>query len=1069
MAVLKNNEEKRKAYHITGVVFILLIMFIVSAVSKTNYGIFSTGIRDYSDGWNIRYNNDDGDVIDDNVSLRYDALYSVNDLGIQAIKYIDEDFKGGEYLFIESDNQDIVVRIDGHEVASYGNNDPLTFGVSRPRGYFKIPLYSEYNGKQINIVFNSKIEKQRAHINKIYVGTEGQFISFLFSKSDIDIFGGALFIFMGFLWIVLYFVIHSIYKRSTDIHYIGIFGIMMGIYTLCKSQGRQIYIEDLFFAEKTALILEALVVIPCLLFAMERMKFRYRNSCLCVVALNAVNAFVCFVLDVLGLVDMSVSNVSTKIISIVTICYSAWAITDDCRKGHYREIKDIINGFSIIAITVLFDAIAILVYGEEGEYSNIVLYIGVIILMVVMGRGNILIWVASENKKKDAEHASKAKSTFLANMSHEIRTPISAILGMDEMILKETDNDEIKGYAANIRNAGNILLSIVNDILDFSKIESGKMELVETEYETVGFLNDVVIMMKKKAEDKGLKFILDISSDLPVKMYGDDVKFRQIITNIISNAVKYTRSGSVTLSIKSGEIVNVNGEKTISIHVSVKDTGIGIKEEDMSKLFDSFMRLDEKHNKNIEGTGLGMSITTYFLKLMKSELKVESVYGEGSEFSFDLNQLVLDESKIGNYENAYKKYETDKFVSHSGFTAPDAKILAVDDNEMNLEVLTGILKETEINITTTTRGSKAVELIKEYNYDLILLDHMMPGMDGIESLKKIREIENEKISKGTIKVPTPAIVLTANAISGAREMYLEAGFQEYLTKPIVSTELEKLIIRFIPGNLIKQKIVEKKKEVAAKKETKSADKSEQVEEIVKGYLADFGINIDDGIKYSAGKPGKYKLMLGAFIKFDPSRREKLKNAYDANDIKNYAIEAHALKSNARSVGANRLADMAYEHEKAGKASDEEFVRGEYRFLLEELDNTIKGIEKILKDDILLEHTVSSENFKEKSNTDNGIVPVSMSELVNAIRLKTNSNEKIIVGDNSVRNDNIKEIRKSVVQYDRKAALQQIKKWRSKEKNDVVVVALSRIENALLEFEFDKAVTEIDILQSRVGA
>jgi len=387
--------------------------------------------------------------------------------------------------------------------------------------------------------------------------------------------------------------------------------------------------------------------------------------------------------------------------------------------------------------------------------------------------------------KLAAENANRAKSDFLANMSHEIRTPINSVIGMNEMVLRETKEGNIREYAKNIEYASKSLLSLINDILDFSKIESGKMEIVNGEYELSSFLMNIITMAEVKAEEKNLRFRAEIDETLPVMLYGDEVRVRQVIENMLSNAVKYTAAGCVTFAVSS--LV----KDGFSLKISVRDTGIGIQKENLDKLFRDFERLDLYRNRNVQGTGLGLAITKRLTEQMGGEISVESVYGEGSCFTVVIPQQVRDAHAIGNFRETYHNYLAKDTKEKESFTAPDAKVLIVDDNTMNLLVVKKLLERTKVQVTTCQSGAECLDWMRKECFDVILLDHMMPEMDGVETLAKSKELTDN------LCVNTPVIALTANAIRGAREEYIRMGFHDYLSKPIEPKSLEEMLQKYI--------------------------------------------------------------------------------------------------------------------------------------------------------------------------------------------------------------------------------------------------------------------------------
>ncbi len=508
--------------------------------------------------------------------------------------------------------------------------------------------------------------------------------------------------------------------------------------------------------------------------------------------------------------------------------------------------------------------------------------------------------------------ASEAKSSFLSNMSHEIRTPINAVLGMNEMILRESEDQNVLAYAESIRTAGNTLLGIVNDILDFSKIEAGKMEIIPVDYDLSSVINDLVNMVQTRADDKGLILKLDFDRDTPKLLHGDEVRIKQVITNILTNAVKYTEKGSVTFSLGYERLQG--GGNDVALKVSVSDTGIGIKPEDMEKLFSEFERIEEKRNRNIEGTGLGMNITQRLLEMMDSRLEVESVYGEGSTFSFRLTQRVVKWEPLGDYEESYRATLSQRKKSEAKFSAPDAVVLVVDDTPMNLVVFKSLLKRTAVQIDTAASGDEGLALAYDKKYDMIFLDHMMPEKDGIETLHELRAREKDPNRE------TPTVCLTANAISGAREKYLAEGFDDYLTKPIDSTRLEEMLMQYLPKEKLRD---------AAEVESAEEEPAEQ---------AAFARGIE-GIDAATGMTncGSEEILRGAmelFYKSIASDADAIENCRLGGDLKTYTVKVHALKSAARTIGAMELSERAKKLEAAGNAGDTALIDAKTPELLE---------------------------------------------------------------------------------------------------------------------------------------
>lgn len=398
----------------------------------------------------------------------------------------------------------------------------------------------------------------------------------------------------------------------------------------------------------------------------------------------------------------------------------------------------------------------------------------------------------AERQREEIEQIARSKDTFFANMSHEIRTPINTIIGLNEMTLREDISDEIAENAINIQNASKMLLTTINDILDLSKLESGKMEIVPAQYEVSSMFSDLVNLIWVRAHQKELEFKVDIDHDIPSMLYGDEVRIKQIITNMLTNAVKYTETGSVTLSAK-GERLDTN---EILLRISVADTGIGIRKESLDDLFHSFKRVDETQNRNIEGTGLGLTIAKQLVEMMGGKISVDSVYHKGSVFTIEIRQRIMNAQPIGIIDFAAQKQLDQRTKYKQCFTAPEARILVVDDNDMNRMVAVKLLRGTKIKVETAESGRECLRRTAENFYHVILMDHMMPEMDGEATLKAIRAQ-----TKGFCQ-RVPIVALTANVMTNAEQVYQDMGFDGYLAKPINAALLEASLLKYLPSELI---------------------------------------------------------------------------------------------------------------------------------------------------------------------------------------------------------------------------------------------------------------------------
>lgn len=529
-----------------------------------------------------------------------------------------------------------------------------------------------------------------------------------------------------------------------------------------------------------------------------------------------------------------------------------------------------------------------------------------------------------KRSQQEAEAANMAKSSFLANMSHEIRTPINAILGMNEMILREEKDPAIRGYAGNIQASGNSLLSIVSDVLDISKIESGKLEIIPVDYEVNSLISDCCNMAAGRAKAKELELLVECADNVPMKLCGDETHIRQIIMNLLTNAVKYTEKGTVKL-IVSGRFTDGG----FVLKVDVSDTGIGIAEENLPQLFTQFQRFDLQRNRNIEGTGLGLSIVKRLCDLMSGTITARSVLGSGSTFTVELPQKVVDSTPCGGVNLNYSAGAEHEY--HHSFEAPEAKILAVDDLPVNLLVIANLLKETRIKIDTAGSGRECLDKCSQQKYDLILMDHMMPEMDGVQTFEKLHG------DKSSPNFETPVIMLTANALAGMREQYMDVGFADYVSKPVRGAKLKEAIRRNLPESLIKPASPEIPAEAVSTEPSGFADICGAVPEL----------NVNAALQYCCGSAELLNDLLHDFTEND--HFSDLKAAFEEKRWEDYRRHAHSLKSTSLMIGLTGLSERARASELALKGGCTEFAELNHDSLIEEYSALLGKIKDYLKD------------------------------------------------------------------------------------------------------------------------
>lgn len=774
-----------------GMIYLLLFILVCFAViysmlSEENYKIGAGTQCDYIEGWKVEA----ADGSRKEISLPADI--ETDEQGyVTIVRTMPSSMQEAEAVLVYGYRTAIEVYVDGEERTVLDTVDFRAFGRTTPEAMLLVNLVSSDAGKEVMIRYHGVGNEKTLKIRSILYGTQESIYSYLNRKYMPSFIFAALIAALGLLLVLVDFVFQTMRGWHSNLGYLGLSALLLAGLQISGNEVRQLFFTNLTILEFMTRVIILMLPVPMALLNNAIQKKRYNKYYVGICILFIANTVVSIILQIFDLVDLN--DMTGVFYALVILHFTAVIVTivRDVKDGYGKELK-----FFFIAVTLLIlSGVLSFVFMNMSRLSNMAspsfLYnTGFLFYVAVIAYADISELIKRNREREQAIYANHAKSTFLANMSHEIRTPINGVLGMDELIIRECQDEKIKGYAYQIQDSGQVLLSLVNDILDFSKIESGKMEIIPVEYRMCTLLNDLVNMVKVRAEKKNLTLQLKIQEDIPDGLYGDEVRLRQVITNLLTNSVKYTSKGQITLEM-SGERM---GKDEIELRVRVSDTGKGIKEEDKQKLFTAFQRLEEKENRNIEGTGLGLALSQRILHRMGSELKFESVYGEGSAFFFAIRQVVKDDTPVGDFQKKYKQSLGKRKAHQATFKAPEACILAVDDNSVNLKVLTGLLRSTQMQIDTASSGAQCLEMVQKKDYHLVLLDHLMPEMDGIETLQKMRETGLE----------LPVIALTANAIAGAKETYIQAGFQDYLSKPLNVNDLEEMVRKYLPEELIRQ-------------------------------------------------------------------------------------------------------------------------------------------------------------------------------------------------------------------------------------------------------------------------
>ncbi len=694
-----------------------------------------------------------------------------------------------EYSAICVRGMDMNIYIDGELRRQYVVEQYPLLGNRSTYCYVFVSLYPEDAGKTLRIecLYDEGI------VDTVYIGNRLGILEDLINTYGAELIVGFAVLLLSVLCYLASITFELIHKKYLELRHLSL-GVLFGaVWIMTNSTFRQYYTTNVSVMSDIPFLMVMIIPIPFIVFFNSLQKGRYNKIMISVGIIELLTFTVCTTLWVAGIKSLQKTFIVVAISSFITIIAIVYSMIRDAITHQIRSYRYIAIGFIIFgAVSVL--QILMYIFMRGSVFSGIYMAWGLLAVIIFAIVHTIKYIIRIYIETNEAKNANKIKDEFLANMSHEIRTPLNGIIGMDEMILRDTKEESTKKYATGIKGAGETLLALINDILDLSKIEAGSFEIIEKSYDISSVLNDVINMTRKKAYDKGLEYQFIVDENMPSKLLGDEIRIRQIIINIVNNAVKYTEKGFVNINVSFNSLE----DNKIMLCVKVEDSGIGIKSEDKDKLFESFERLDTKKNYNVEGTGLGLHITGRLVDMMNGLIDVESEYGKGSIFTVALPQTVVNDAPIGDFAKAIDKYIDNVDVAQATIYIPSVRILAVDDNEMNLDVIDGLLRDTKAKLDMVLSGEMCLQKLKENYYDIVFLDQMMPGLSGVETLKVIK---NEALA-----VDTPIIALTADAITGAKENYINMGFDDYLSKPIQYIDLEKMLKCYIP----KEKQLDKK-------------------------------------------------------------------------------------------------------------------------------------------------------------------------------------------------------------------------------------------------------------------
>lgn len=849
----------------------------------------------------------------------------------------------GKFLCFRNSLHDMQVYIDGELRHEYTTKDTRIFGKTSENVFVFVPVYAKDAGKTLRVEISS-LSSYSGTMNTVYYGDQ-----FAIWKTLVEMYGmefviASFMLVLAVITIVICMLLKACYRKEIGLEYLGWGILLVAIWIISVNSLRQLFFSKITLISFINYFSLMLLPLPFAMYINYIQKFRYKKIYYMIDTLILGNFAICSVLQFLNIADfaqMLMMIHAVFVISVLGVCVSIFL---DIKKGYIRSYLLIVVGFIVLVVAAIAEVLQLYICDDIVNATEICVGLIVLLFMAVIKTQQDIVNLERERQKVMFDN--KNQTEFLAKMSYEIRTPINTMIGMNEIIARENKNEEIAQYVFNAQQAGRTLLALVNDVLDFSKIESGTLKLAENVYQLASLINDEVHMLQARAEKKGLEVAINIDEKLPSYLYGDEVKIRQIISVLLSNAIKQTEQGRITFSVGcyTGDV----GQ--FFIKISVADTGVGIREEDIDNIFKSLDELDEK---NIDGVKVfGLHIIKNLADEMQGTIKARSLYGKGSLFTVTIPQKVIDDAPIGMVADKFAEEKMQIGRYKASFVAPEARILSVDDNEMNLAVVKGLLKNTQIQIDTTLSPEECLELCKTNKYDLIFMDHMMPKIDGIQTMKMIH-CQTDGYNR-----ETPIVVLTANAIAGIREKYMADGFAEYLSKPIAPEKLERILTKFIPEDMIirveeveeiEEEVIFAQRNVEMSKtevNVTSSDIKNTTLETQETTLQEVGIDKNIGLTYFGGDEELYEEMLKTYYEQGKEYADKLPNHFENMDWRNYATIAHAMKSTSLSIGAVNFSEIAKQHEMAGREKNVNFIKENWNDFYDYFIKILNTIEHI---------------------------------------------------------------------------------------------------------------------------